>query len=474
MTAPAGPKAGRRVAARRGPRFLGAGVTPVVVLLLAVGAVLLAGARHPRVDRPASATGQPVTDVLTACPQGSATAQILTGSIPLPALGGSGTLSVAPLAGAATKTAIQRGVLTTLPAAGKATVVDAAGPAAAGHFGVLVDHSHGALAALRCSPPRSTWWFTGAAGTLDHGSRLLVANVDPGPAVVDVRVLGEQGPVDTVGTRGITLAPDSVRTFSLTGIAPKGQDLAVEVRASRGRVVAAVADSYAVGPGAPVGSDWLPDQRVPSRVVRIAAVPQGSRPTLLLTNPSSLTALVGMRVEGPNGIFTPTQHAQVQVPAHSTRAVDISPAVGHETAGLLLRSRVPVVATVRSLAAGDSLHAAAVRPLEDAAAAAWPPGVRSRLLLTAGALPATASVAAYDERGHRLAGTVLHLAPGSTVSWRPPGHAGYLTVTPGDGAVHGAVVLTGSGVAEVPLEGLPIRVERPVVRPGPVGYSSSP
>jgi hypothetical protein len=461
----------RRAVVRRRFRPSGSAVAAVVVLLLGVAAVLVAGARQPVPAEPPSAHGQPVTDVLAACQPGSHRARILTGSLPDPALGSTGSLAVRDLSSGARKSVpLQRGRLTTLQPSDGVTALEATGPVAAGHFGMLVDPASGALAASPCVEPRSTWWFTGAGATLDHTSRLVIANVDPGPAVVDVRVLGESGPVSTIGTRGITIAPGAVRTIALTDIAPQGSDLSIQVQASRGRVAAAVSDSFASAPGAAAGKEWLPDQGAASRVVRIAATPSGSRhETLLLANPTQLNALVGLRIEGKDGEFRPVQHAQIQVPPGSTRAVDISDAVQKQTGALLLHSRVPVLASLRSVSDGDSVYAGTVRPLEGAAAAAWGGGVHAKLLLTAGALPATATVAAFDESGDQLGTDQLQLAAGSTTSWKPPGRAEYLTVTPGHGAVYGSVLLSGPGSAEIRLDSPPVTLQRPVVQPG---YSS--
>ncbi len=469
------PRNRRRAAARRRFRPTPSAVAALVLPLLAAAAVVAAGVRPAPPSTPPSAHGQPVTDVLTACPQGSARARILAGSIPASTFGSSGRLRVRPVAGAVQAQPVTRGRLISLAAERNGTVLETTGAGAPGSFGVLLDPDHGTLSALRCTPPRATWWFTGAGATLDHTSELVIANVDAGPAVVDVRVLGRNGPVDSVGTRGITVPPHSVHTVSLTDIAPQGEDLAVEVHASRGRVAAAVSDSYAAAAGATAGRDWLPDQQRPSRVLRVAATPgNNSKQTLLLANPSPLTALVGVRLQGRTGAFAPTEHAQVEIPPGSTRAVDLTKAAGRGTAALLLHSRVPVLASVRSMSGGDTLHAGAVPTLEDPAAVAWTSGDHGRLLLTGGQLPSSATVAAYDQRGKQLDTTELRLTPRSTVTWKPPAGAVYLTVSPEEGQVHGAVLVSGRGVAELPLVGLPMREARPVVRPGPdqVGYSS--
>jgi len=82
---------------------------------------------------------------------------------------------------------------------------------------------------------------------------------------------------------------------------------------------------------------------------------------------------------------------------------------------------------------------------------------------------ATATVTTFDARGDKVGSDLLRLPAGSTTSWKPPARATYLMVSPGDGAVYGTVLVSGPGVAELPLESIPLSLERPVVEPG---YSS--
>jgi hypothetical protein len=95
-------------------------------------------------------------------------------------------------------------------------------------------------------------------------------------------------------------------------------------------------------------------------------------------------------------------------------------------------------------------------------------GARASVQLTAGAEEATATVTAYDRTGRRVDTDTLTIPATGTRAWSPQGGGAYVVVRPPTGedrTVFGAVTYRGSGVAAVPLVTLPIRVERPSVRP---------
>jgi len=212
-----------------------------------------------------------------------------------------------------------------------------------------------------CPSPASTWWFTGAGATLDHSSELVLSNLDPGPAVMDIRVFGPDGEIETIGTRGITVPPEEQTTVALTDVAPQGNDLAVSVVSSRGRLVAAVSDTFAPGFVASPGDEWIPAQVSPSRMMRLAGLPgKADGHTLVLANPSDLEALVDVGVSGETGSFTPTEGAQVGVPPGSVVSTDLTKTIGGRASAVTLRSTVPVTATVRSVVGAASAYAGSV------------------------------------------------------------------------------------------------------------------
>ena len=242
------------------------------------------------------------TDCSPPSPAPSATStRIAVGSAPLPGLGDRGQVRVTVPGGPSARLPLGRGTLGDVPrrAAGAEAVIEAQGELAAGLFGFRSDSGPRWSAAVPCGTPRASWWFTGAGASLDHGSTLLVSNVDPGVAVVDVRVYGPDGEVPTVSTRGIVLAPGTRKVLDLRDLAPQVDDITLSVRVTRGRVAAAVQDRYATGPGPATGESWLPDQPRPARLVRLAGLPaEAQRRTLLVANPSELQAVVRVDVSG--------------------------------------------------------------------------------------------------------------------------------------------------------------------------------
>ena len=86
------------------------------------------------------------------------------------------------------------------------------------------------------------------------------------------------------------------------------------------------------------------------------------------------------------------------------------------------------------------------------------------------AVPVMASISsAYGARGRRVDATTLSLRPATTAGWSPEPGAAYVVVSPArPGTVSGAVGYAGAagGVATVPLTPLPLRQQRPPVRPG--------
>lgn len=453
----------------------GSAVAAFLVVGLAAVAVLFAGSATPASRSASTGSAELVTRLAAACPgltQSTGTStRLLAGSAPVRGVGSDGTLRHGTLGGSTSRLPLRRGDLVRFT--GSATgpsLLEAQGEIAAGLFGYRADSDDraGTLALAACAPPRATWWFTGAGATLDHTSRLEITNLDPGPAVVDVRVFGPGGEVQTTGTTGITIAPGTRSVIALKDIAPQSDELMINVAASQGRVVAAVSDEFAHSPGATAGSEWLPAQALPSRVLRLAGLPEkADSRTLLVANPADREAVVDVRVAGTSGLFAPAGLDQVSVPPGAVVATDLTKSFGTAVGAVRLRSQVPVVAGVRSVSGSDSSYAASVTPLSGPAAAPVVAGARTTVLVTAGELRARASVRAYDADGTEVASKDLVLEPTATAAWSPGDKATYLVLTPGRGSVSGAVSISGRGLSQAPLAGLSVRLRRPDVHPVP-------
>ncbi len=471
----------RRATERAALRLDRSMLAPVVVVLLAAAAVLLtlppntsglAGSGDA-----ATTAGALVDHTAFACPDQDAGKRVDTavrlGLAPAadgqePATGGSARQG--PVSSGGQPVDVPRGRLVDVPGTG-GPAVDATGGAAAGLFGFRTDVEKGrTLGVTSCAAPRSQWWFTGAGAGLDHSSSLLLTNVDPGPAVVDIRVLGPNGQVETVATNGLTIPPRSVKRIELSSVAPQTDELALSVHAGRGRVVAAVTDAFSPRPSEQPGQEWLAGTDLPSRTLRLAGLPATSdSSTLLVANPSELEAVVEVQVAGKSGSFAPSGLDAITVAPGAVEQVDLGRLLPkNEGVALRLRSRVPVVASVRSTDGGDHAYAEPVTPLVGPATAPLVPGADASVQLTAGAVGTKVHLAAYTATGKRVDGRTLTLGATATQVWSPKKGAAYVMVTPatGDGTVHGAVVYSGAGLASVPLTALPVRVERPTVSPG--------
>jgi Family of unknown function (DUF5719) len=479
----------RRAAGRVRPTVDRSVIGPVAVVLLALAAVLLTTSAEPvtRAGTAGLSRGALVDRTTFACPDLAAgrraTSTASLGLAPAPAdldVPSGGEVTQGPVASAGRPVDVRRGAVVDVPTTG-GPAVSATGGAAAGLFGFRADQEdRRTLGVSACAAPRSQWWFTGAGAGLDHSSTLVLANVDPGPAVLDLVVLGPDGEVQTVGTHGVTLPPHTVRRVALADIAPQTDDLAVGVRTSRGRVVAAVDDTFSAKASGRPGQEWLAGTDLPSRTLRLAGLPAtyGSA-RLLVANPSDLEAVVDVRVAGRSGIFTPEGLDPITVAPGTIEQLDLSDVLPKkEPVALRLRSRVPVVASVRVTDGGDHSYATPVAPLTGPAAAPVLRGAGSTLQLTAGPVATKAAVAAYAADGTRVGGTVLALDATATAVWSPGRKAAYVVVSPttgtatgtatgqDSGTVHGAVTYGGRGIASVPLTPLPLQVVRPSVRPG--------
>lgn len=463
----------RRATRSRGPAATGSGLTAVALLAVAVVALALT-MPATEVARPdTSNPGTLVTHSVVACPSRQVgpgvRSAFVAGAAPAAGLGGNGTVRQGKKAGAGKTLSLRRGQLLDLSGTSSDSVLTGDGQLAAGLFGFRDDQGTGSAttAVTGCAGPQGTWWFSGAGAGIDHSSELVLTNVDVGPALVDLRVVGGRGAAPGAATRGITIQPGTSRQVRLSDLAPQVNDLALGVKASRGRVVAAVADAFVPTPGGPAGREWLNGNTVPSREVRLAGLPdQADSRRLLVANPSDNEAVVEVRVAGRDGEFVPAGLGEQTIAPGAVASVDLGKDVGRKEAfAVRLRSQVPILATVRSVTGQDTTYAAPVVPLAEPAAAPVLAKGSSTVQLTAGSSPAKASVAAYDDQGARIEQKQLALKPTATTAWSPKKGAAYVVVTPVSGRVFGAAVYQGDGVSETPLTSLPIRYVEPSVVP---------
>jgi len=225
-------------------------------------------------------------------------------------------------------------------------MVQAAGSMAQG---LEAEQTADGVATARCGSPGTDFWFAvpgqQSAGTIE----LNLMNVDDQASSVDVDVFTDTGPLHTGADTGITVPAHGLVVQPLSGLVHGSRAIALHVRTSVGRVVAALRESsQRNGTG-----EWLPPAQPPAQRLVVPGMPgaKGTR-VLYLANPGAGDAQVKVSVVSPGGTYQPTGGDAIDVPAGSANRVDLSSLSG-VTGAVVLTSSVPVTAAV-TLPAGPA------------------------------------------------------------------------------------------------------------------------
>lgn len=250
-----------------------------------------------------------------------------------------------------------------------------------------------------CTAPGRDHWFVGASSGPGQRGRLVLNNASTTPAVVTVSLWDETGLVEVAGTKDISIPPRSQEVLLLDALVSEAEQVGVRVRASQGRVAAAI-DYRESGDGEPLGISMIPAAAAPATSVVVPGVPGDGERTLHVIAPGDTDAIVTVRVLGADGPFSPLDHDVITVPAGSVASVPIGDAIGDTPAAIQLESDEEITAAIRVVASGtaddeeedagggpDLAYTAATPPLPDSPTAAVlsrvTSRVHSRLLLTA-------------------------------------------------------------------------------------------
>ncbi|WP_310964407.1 DUF5719 family protein [Nocardioides terrisoli] len=335
------------------------------------------------------------------------------------------------------------------------------------------------LAAGACPSPRPDWWFVGVGGSTSHDSVLTLDNPRPGAAIVDVDVLGPDGPVRSPGLHGLRIDSGHAVRLDLKKVAPSVGDLAVHVSASRGLVTASAAEVWSASVIEKPANDWVTDQPGASRsatLVGLAASPR--RATVLIANPAQKEAIVQLALVGRNGTFAPARDASVRVPPSTVLPVDLGAVARSRPMAVRLSSQVPVAATVRTTRGLDEAYAGSAPPIGAGAVVGLPVGEPAQLVLVGdaatgkgAAAPVTAKVVVtgYDAAGGSVGSRRVNVPPRGAATIPVWAHAVALRVTTDQGRVTGNVLLGkpgGNTLAVIPLSPTSADTHVPTVRPG--------
>lgn len=333
------------------------------------------------------------------------------------------------------------------------------------------------LAGLRCPEPGTDFWFTGAGQAAAGSIQLYLINPDSQAASADVDVYTDSGPLQGSSDTGLTVPPGGRLVQSVDRLVPGSQALALHVRTTAGRLVAAVQV------GGPVSGSWLPETGQPSTAQLIPGLPaSGGSRRLYLADPGGSDAQVNVHAITASGEYEPTGDGGIDISSGTATSVDLSSTNG-VPAALRVTSSVPV-ATGLEVGGGWGAAAGPITQQSVVADDAAGHGYATTVVLTAPAAAARVALATASTTGPTGSpasrpgqpgspgGQVVTIPAGRSTSVKiaaprggGTGFAIVVTPLPGSGPVYAGRALSGPGGAQtiMPLVSAPTSVPLPAV-----------
>jgi len=256
----------------------------------------------------------------------------------------------------------------------------------------------GGLPTALCDGPGTDNWFVGDGQHAVASMQLYLMNTDGQPADAEVDIYTDTGPLLNSTDTGIAVPADGLLVQSLASLVHGSRVVALHVRTSVGRLVAALRESRVAGePGG-----WLPAAQPPARRLVIPGLPDspGSR-ELYVAVPGAGNAEVKITAVTAKGSYHPTGGNGLELPGGSAVAVPL-PSLSGVAAALQLTSNVPITAAVEvpgGPQGAPGAYTAAAAPVEEQGVVAdnlSGSGDASTLILSA---PRTAARVQITEEG---------------------------------------------------------------------------
>jgi len=336
------------------------------------------------------------------------------------------------------------------------------------------------LKAAPCLAPGTLHWFSGLGATDEDRTDLILTNPDDAQAQVDLRYYGRNGRVAVPGRSGYVIpAHDWVKVSLPDGVAGDGP-LSVAVQASQGRVTA-VAKRTRTDRLQSAGVDWQIPSAAPSPVVVIPGTPAGDGDRqLVITNPGTSRATVGVQVLSFQGPYEPSGAESLEVQPESTATVNLREGLAGVAGSIKLISNVPVTGAVistsrRSGAAADlAVQSAAVPLIGTGVSALAATNIADSELIVSNAGDADVQISfevvSYEGVSLRTADMVLGPNSTGTRRLKSPAPSYVLLKVPDGSSMVGGIVLTQpeqkvAGLATIPLGSADLASRAPASRP---------
>jgi hypothetical protein len=222
----------------------------------------------------------------------------------------------------------------------------------------------GGLPTALCDGPGTDIWFVGDGEHAVTSMQLYLMNTDSQPADAEVDIYTDTGPLLESTDAGIDVPAHGLLVQSLASLVHGSRVVALHVRTSVGRLVAALRESRSAGePGG-----WLPSAQPPARRLVIPGLPAsaGSR-ELYVAVPGAGNAHVKLTAVTAKGSYHPTGGNGLELPGGSAVAVPL-PSLSGVAAALQLTSNVPITAAVEvpgGPRGAPGAYTAAAAPVEE-------------------------------------------------------------------------------------------------------------
>ncbi len=325
------------------------------------------------------------------------------------------------------------------------------------------------LAASSCVTPSPRSYLVG--GGVEPGRSAVVTLSNPGrtTAVVDLRVLTPEGPVEPASAQDVAVAPGTVRELLLEGLVPEQAVLAVEVVADGGSVAATMTDTQLDGV-VPAGVEVVPAVPALTEAVIPGILAGSAEVTLRIAVPGSEPAVVGWQVEGPGGPVVPAGESVASVqggqvvdvpieglgPGRVNLRVEADQPVGLSVEVVAGPSTSPTDATDTDGQARERAYAVPAPAVTDTAvlSVAKEP-LRTNLVLSTAGTDARVTLRPVDARGRAGDPVDVPVEPGvaAVVPFDVLEDASAVRVEVGQGVVHVAQLVAASVEADSPEAG---------------------
>lgn len=213
------------------------------------------------------------------------------------------------------------------------------------------------VASSRCSAqPSDRWLFAGGSTSRNDNHYLLISNPFQEEAVVQVRLMARDKEVIPARLKDLVIRAFSQSTVYLSDYVQEEPNFGIEVTASRGRIVASRYSSVNTGDAKGISVDIGTPVPSSSWLFAGGRVPNNGEESLLVVNPGTREALIGVVFMTGEERTAPPELAEVPVPAGRQVVIDVSNHLPRGTifgAELTSTNGVPVVAERRTMGVVD-------------------------------------------------------------------------------------------------------------------------